>query len=426
MNIGTIHRRRTRTAFFEALEPRQLLAATVSSLLVVRAGSGTTIETLTDNTTLDLSALGSINVRAVIGSSPVGSVVFKLDGKTVQTESIAPYDAGGDVGTSSSPNAWSIAAGSHTLSATPYSKASGSGTAGATLSVKFTVQTKTPTPPPSSGPAVQSLAIVHAGSGSTIDTLTDGATINPSAIGQFSVRAIPGATHVGSVVFKLDGKTVQTESNAPFDVAGDVGNSSTPNAWSVTAGTHTLSATPYSSGSGKGTAGATVTVNFTVAAATTTAFPTSISWTTGANSPVVRAEAVGAAVNGKLYVFGGFDNEGSPYTSIPLQSRCDVYDPATNTWTRLADFPEPFSHSGPAIVGTDLWFVGGYVGDHPGPGTTHVWIYHTTNDTWTRGPDLPVARRGVGGARGKYDLHHRRHGHHSHRGNAQHLRARSR
>jgi N-acetylneuraminic acid mutarotase len=49
------------------------------------------------------------------------------------------------------------------------------------------------------------------------------------------------------------------------------------------------------------------------------------------------------------------------------------------------------------IVGTDIWFVGGYVGDHPGPGTNHVWVYHTANDSWTRGPNLPVYR-GAGAA----------------------------
>ena len=49
------------------------------------------------------------------------------------------------------------------------------------------------------------------------------------------------------------------------------------------------------------------------------------------------------------------------------------------------------------IVGTDMWFIGGYVGNHPGPGYTHVWVYHTTNDTWARGPDLPQPR-GAGAA----------------------------
>ena len=128
-----------------------------------------------------------------------------------------------------------------------------------------------------------------------------------------------------------------------------------------------------------------------------TSFPTKVSFKSAAPSPVVRAEAVGGAVNGKLYVFGGFNNQGSEFTSIPLQHRCDVYDPATNTWKRLRDFPEPFTHSEEVIVGGDIWFVAGYVGNHPGPGYKHVWVYHTANDTWSRGPDLPVAR-GAGAA----------------------------
>ena len=249
----------------------------------------------------------------------------------------------------------------------------------------------------STAPAVTSLSVVRAGSGVVVEPLGNNAILNLSSLGKINVRANANGSAVESVVFKLDGKSMGTENHAPFDADGDVGNSSSPDAWSIAAGSHSLSVTPYSKVSGTGVAGATVTVTFSVTVSTTAAFPTSIQWTTGKDSPIVRAEAVGAAVGGKLYVFGGFDNEGSETTSIPLQHRCDVYDPATNTWTRLTDFPEPFSHSGPAIVGTDLWFVGGYVGNHPGPGTTHVWIYHTTNDTWTRGPDLPVAR-GAGSA----------------------------
>src|SRR6185312_14573269 len=108
------------------------------------------------------------------------SVVFKLDGKTTQTESNAPYDAAGDVGNSATPNAWNISAGAHTLSATPYSQSAGKGTAGAPLTVDFTVNATTPplpppvTPPPASS-GLQSLAIVQAGSGITIATLNDNA-----------------------------------------------------------------------------------------------------------------------------------------------------------------------------------------------------------------------------------------------------------
>src|SRR5690242_20896347 len=50
-------------------------------------------------------------------------------------------------------------------------------------------------------------------------------------------------------------------------------------------------------------------------------FPASVSFATADPSPIIRAEAIGGAVNGKLYVFGGFNGEGSQDTSIPLQVR---------------------------------------------------------------------------------------------------------
>jgi N-acetylneuraminic acid mutarotase len=99
-------------------------------------------------------------------------------------------------------------------------------------------------------------------------------------------------------------------------------------------------------------------------------------------------------VNGKLYVLGGlFSSSGR----ILATTRNDVYNPATNTWTRLKDAPEKLTHAGTVIVGSDIWLIGGYVGDHPGPATNHVWKYNTTTDTWTRGPNLPFMR-GAGGA----------------------------
>jgi N-acetylneuraminic acid mutarotase len=120
-----------------------------------------------------------------------------------------------------------------------------------------------------------------------------------------------------------------------------------------------------------------------------------ITWEERAASPVRRAEANGATVDGKLYVFGGYVTD--PTGHIVAQYRCDVYDPATNQWTRLGDMPENFTHSGIAVDGATIWLVGQYSGDHPGPGSVHVWKYDTTSDTWTRGPELPQPR-GAGAA----------------------------
>lgn len=120
-----------------------------------------------------------------------------------------------------------------------------------------------------------------------------------------------------------------------------------------------------------------------------------IDWKTVAPSPAVRAESLGRVVNGKLYVTGGLTNDASG--KIVAMTRSDVYDPATDTWTELADAPEAITHTGVVVDGADLWFVGGYVGDHPGAATAHVWKYDTLTDTWSAGPDLPAAR-GAGAA----------------------------
>ena len=119
-----------------------------------------------------------------------------------------------------------------------------------------------------------------------------------------------------------------------------------------------------------------------------------IKWTSAAANPQGRFEAQGAMVNGKLYVFGGFYNN-----AIDATARSDVYDPATNRWTRIKDMPEPITHAGVATDGNTVYIIGGYNGDHPAPGTNRVWKYNTATNTWSAGPNLPEARGSGAAAR---------------------------
>ncbi len=112
-----------------------------------------------------------------------------------------------------------------------------------------------------------------------------------------------------------------------------------------------------------------------------------ISWQTAAPSPIPRFEAHSAAVNGKLYVFGGFFN-----TSIEATTRSDVYDVASNSWTRIADLPIPVTHSAVIVDGGTICLFGGFVGNDPGPSTTDVWKYSIGSNSWSRGPSLPEPR----------------------------------
>jgi len=98
-------------------------------------------------------------------------------------------------------------------------------------------------------------------------------------------------------------------------------------------------------------------------------------------------EAAAAVVEEKLYLLGGF------YTpDLKASSRCDVYDPVSDSWTRLADTPSPVTHAGVAVVDGEIWVVGGFAGDHPGAATAEVWRYNVAGNAWTPGPPLPEPR----------------------------------
>ncbi|MEA2734136.1 MAG: hypothetical protein QOE14_587, partial [Humisphaera sp.] len=120
-----------------------------------------------------------------------------------------------------------------------------------------------------------------------------------------------------------------------------------------------------------------------------------ITWTTRAASPIARAEALRAVVDDKIYVFGGFSGSEGPV------KRSDVYSPATNTWTRIADLPTRLTHAGVAVEGRDVYVAGGYVGKFATGydqifGTTAVWKYNVDANQWTAMPALPRKLAGGG------------------------------
>jgi CubicO group peptidase (beta-lactamase class C family) len=114
---------------------------TVTALTLMNADNDQPIRTLTNGLTITLADLPTrnLNVRAVTSPGTIGSVRFGLDANAnYRMETSAPYALAGDDTGNYRP--WTPTVGAHTVKATPYAGANGTGTVGATLTVGFTVK----------------------------------------------------------------------------------------------------------------------------------------------------------------------------------------------------------------------------------------------------------------------------------------------
>ncbi len=105
------------------------VAPVVTGLDLLDADTGALIQTLENNDTLDLNAIGQRTFRVRANLSGSGSVRFQASGVEYIANS-APYIMGGD---------WLPVPGSHTLTGTPWSGADATGESGAPLSITLTV-----------------------------------------------------------------------------------------------------------------------------------------------------------------------------------------------------------------------------------------------------------------------------------------------
>ena len=124
-----------------------------------------------------------------------------------------------------------------------------------------------------------------------------------------------------------------------------------------------------------------------------------LEWSFRASSPLRRLESPSVKVNGKLYLFAGFKQE------LVITDDVGVYDPVADIWTSGAPMPTAVTHMGTALVGSDVWILGGFIGDHPGVATDRVQIYDTVADRWREGPSLPHPRASLAAAFNDGQIH---------------------
>lgn len=105
------------------------------------------------------------------------------------------------------------------------------------------------------------------------------------------------------------------------------------------------------------------------------------------------AEAQSVVANGELFVFGGYDVTTPDYQPTDA---AEVFNPNSNTWSRIAPMPAPETHMGVATDGTYIYIAGGYTYDpvttYQTFATTNVFQYDIANNTWANYVPLPSAR----------------------------------
>ncbi|MBL4677994.1 MAG: DNRLRE domain-containing protein [Mucilaginibacter sp.] len=124
-----------------------------------------------------------------------------------------------------------------------------------------------------------------------------------------------------------------------------------------------------------------------------------LTWGMAKPQPTSTHEIQGEVVNGKLYIFGGFDVNKRPQWT-PTK-RAYVYDPIKDSWASIKSLPhEPYgsnfgggTHVAVATDGKAIYLAGGYTSNAAGTGqifgTKQVWRYNVATNDYTRFPDLP-------------------------------------
>jgi N-acetylneuraminic acid mutarotase len=118
-------------------------------------------------------------------------------------------------------------------------------------------------------------------------------------------------------------------------------------------------------------------------------------WRTAAPMPTKRTEVAIAALEGKIYVVGGFEKPSlSNMMNFSITTSVEMYDPATDRWTSKRPLPVGLHHVGIGVVGGRLYIIGGYSksGLSVWNPVATVYAYDPTTDTWTEGAPMPTAR----------------------------------
>ncbi len=123
------------------------------------------------------------------------------------------------------------------------------------------------------------------------------------------------------------------------------------------------------------------------AKATTAIVKTSPAWeqvmAKGQSQPIARHEAAFVRVQDTFYLLGG--------RGIRPVSK---YDTTTQSWSTGTEPPLELHHFQPVVYNNNIYIIGAMTGGWPNETpTTHVYIYDPSSNSWSKGDEIPEARR---------------------------------
>ena len=92
-------------------------------------------------------------------------------------------------------------------------------------------------------------------------------------------------------------------------------------------------------------------------------------WETRTPMPQRRQELATGVLNGKVYVIGGYDENGNSTVTV------QIYNPTTDTWTSAHSLPYAVNHNGAAVAGGNLYSFGAGAGE--------TFVYNPNNNSWS-------------------------------------------
>ena len=115
-------------------------------------------------------------------------------------------------------------------------------------------------------------------------------------------------------------------------------------------------------------------------------------WTDKAKMPTKRGALAAAVINNQIYVIGGSNRK---IFNLVNTSALEVYDPLKNTWKRLAPLPTPRDHLTASPVDKKLYAIGGRIDLNFDNNLDINEVYDPKTNHWTKLAPLLTKRSGI-------------------------------